>query len=235
MQPLMIELIGEPAVGKTHLASSFPKPFVIDTTPKMEARAIVAKVLGEGWNERYAAIRDYRELLRAVDAATKREDVATVVIDTGADLQSLAASEYLRRKREEEHKERERVLPVEYGRVRDMVDNEIINRVIRAEKNLILTAQMKDEYVEGKKTGRRVRDGYPRANYLSDIRILIKIVEEKAGDKTVYKRVGLVVKNRFIDVTSEDYVWELNPLTVEAVLNLAIKGGVPREEIPGCA
>ena len=142
-QPLLIEIIGEPGVGKTHLSLTFPKPFLIDTSPKYEAKAIARKVLGEGWEKRYHASRDLREIVQILSEVLDRDDVATVIIDTGADLQSLGAKEYLRRKREA-GKERAQVTQIEYGRVRDLIDDEVINYVIRHDKNLILTAQTGD-------------------------------------------------------------------------------------------
>ena len=210
--PLLVEVIGEPAVGKTHFSLTFPQPFLIDTTPKAEAMVIVMK-LHKDWKKRYVNATRYEELVSAVEEAVRREDVKTVIIDTGADLQAIAAKHYL------EMKKRQGLMPVEYGRVRDMVDQQIIRRVIESEKNLVVTAQVKDEYIDGQKTGRKIRDGYPRLPHMADIELQI-ILDKEASPP---KRRIMVLKNRFMDATDPNYISELEPQNAEGVKQLVIK------------
>jgi hypothetical protein len=210
---VLVEIIGEPAVGKTHLALTFPKSFLFDTTPKREARVIAYKVLGEAASRRYMPVKNYPQLVEGLKAVLKRDDVKTVIIDTGADLQEMCV-EY-----EVERKQRERLLPVEYGRIREMIDTDIIEAVIEADRNLVMTAQMDDEYVNGQKTGKRIPKGYKRMAFQADIRLFLYLAPEKgqAGEieispyglgftyrpeailTTKMVRKAVVIKNRYVD------------------------------------
>ena len=213
--PLLVEIIGDPATGKTHASLQFPNPFLIDTTPKMEALPIVMK-LHKDWRERYVNVRDWKMLERAVDSALQRE-FKTIVFDTSVDLQRLAAEEWCR-----QHG-KERVYPITlYGQVRQLVDN-VINKIVSYGRNIVFTSQLRDEYIDGQKTGRKERDGYKKLPYFCDIELLVKL--EKEGDKVVRK--WRVLKNRFVDRTSPEWVdgWE-GDLTWERIVELT---KLPRE------
>ena len=225
--PVMIEIMGEPAVGKTHLALTFPKPFIFDTTPKKEAEIIAYKVLGADAKNRYMWIQNWIQLVNGVKSTVKREDVKTVVIDTGADLQSLAV-EY-----ELQVKERKSLMPYEYGRIREVIDTDITEEIITAGKNLVLTAQMDDEYIDGNKTGFRIPKGYKRAAFQSDIRILLVIggcsidimpgglsfrVRPKPETKNIRKAV--IVKNRFVDMAETGIVVLEGNITAQDIKKL---------------
>jgi hypothetical protein len=210
--PLLVEVIGEPGVGKTHFSLTFPKPFLFDTTPKREAEVIVYKLHGAEAKKRYMWATKYEQLLAGIKEVVKRDDVRTVIIDTGADLQSMAVEYELQKK------DRERLMPFEYGRIREMIDEDVIELVINSGKHLVMTAQMDDEYVNGQKTGRRVPKGYKRMAFQSDVRIFITIsVAELTimpgglsfdvvyGKTMQPKRTAVVVKNRFVDITTTGY------------------------------
>jgi hypothetical protein len=229
---VLVEIIGEPAVGKTHLSLTFPKPFMFDTTPRQEAKPIALKLLGDEAKKRYMAVKSYPQLVEGLKAVLKREDVKTVIIDTGADLQGMCV-EY-----EVERKGRERLLPVEYGRIREMIDTDVTEAVMEANKNLVMTAQMDDEYVNGQKTGRRVPKGYKRMAFQADIRIFLYLASHEGGGEIEVSPYGLtfayvppqrpamkfvrravVIKNRYVDMTQAGYQIIENP-TVESIKNL---------------
>ncbi|MDW8086240.1 MAG: AAA family ATPase, partial [Ignisphaera sp.] len=225
-----IEIIGEPAVGKTHLSLTFPKPFIFDTTPKKEAEIIAYKVLGAEAKNRYRWIQTWQQLVSGVRETSRRDDVKTIVIDTGTDLQALAV-EY-----ELEAKSRERLLPFEYGRIREVIDTDITETIINSNKNLVLTAQMDDEYINGQKTGYRVPKGYKRAAFQSDIRILLVIgscsveimpgatsfkVIPKTGEDNVRK--AIIIKNRFIDMSENPIQVLKGNITAQDIKNLIPK------------
>jgi len=226
--PLLVEIIGEPATGKTHLSLLFPNPMLIDTTPKKEALSIVKKLYPEDWQKRYRHVTTMAELRNAVEYGLKA-GFKTIIFDTSADLQKLATKEWLI-----EHKKESPYPIVVFGQIRDKVD-EVIYKIIKSNVNVVTTSQLKDEWIKGEKTGRRERDGYKRLAFMSDIRLYLKIVEKKVevGGKTgvKYVRVAKVIKNRFIDITSPDYVFEIENPDFEKIKKLVLKGGLSEDDL----
>lgn len=210
--PIMCEIIGENATGKTHLASCFPRPFLIDTTPKGESRAVFAKLNPD--RTRYAHVQNWTELIAAAKPAMARFDVATIIIDTSADLQDLARDEYLKR-----NPSRKGVMQYEYGRVRDIIDVELIFKVCALPpngvgKNLVFTSQMKDLYtnamdnagqMHSTKTGRKT-DGYSRSDFECDLRFYLSLKEVMGENGVKYERRVDVVKNRWTDKASDAWI-----------------------------
>jgi len=237
--PLFVEIIGEPEVGKTHLSCTFPSPLLLDTTPKAEAMPIIRK-LHEDWRNRYVRVRSWKDVVAVLERLKedKEKKFKTVVVDTSADLQNLAAAEWLEEVNKERRKagkdELKAVFPItEYRWVRAKVDDFICEVVDpdRLGRNLVFIAQMKDEWVGGKSTGRRCRDGYKKAPFYADIRLymfLEAVTDEKGLATGRYVRKCRVVKNRFIDKCSEEWVEYINPSWEEIV---KITGLSPEEVV----
>jgi len=212
-KPLFVEIIGETTTGKTTLASKFPRPLFIDTTPSRESFPIFESVVGkEEALKRYRHVESLEEIRKAIQTAT---DTATVVIDTSTDLQKLALKEWLK-----ENPDRKRPLPVEYGEIRRKIDDLIYDVIGKRMLNLVFTSQMTDEYdAEGKKTGRRIRDGYVKAPDMAGIRLLLKFEQDKNG---ALKRVCKVIKNRYRDITNpNEYIEYLDDLSWAGIKKLA--------------
>jgi hypothetical protein len=222
---LLLEIIGEPGTGKTHLASILPKPFLIDTSPKGEARTtFIRLVKDEG---RYAHVGNWDELISATKKAGARFDVKTVILDTSADLQDMARAEYMR------IHGRKGVLQIEFGFVRDLVDAQIVYKLTASPptgygKNVVCTSQMKDLYKtiqdsEGKahsfKEGRQ-RDGYQRLDFQADVRLFLQLKEDKVGEVMKTRRICTVIKNRFIDKASDEWISDVNPISWESIRKL---------------
>ena len=225
-QPLLVELIGEPETGKSHFSCTAPRPFIIDTTVQKEALPVIKK-LHVDWEQRYKSVRDWDGLKEAVSGAVLRQDVATIVIDTSMDLQDLAKDAWLKEKK------KEAVYPItQYVHVRDKIDG-LINAVREAEKNMIVTAGFKDEYVQDKRTGHRIRDGYARTPQQADIRLYLKILEKVRTSEggiavTVYERECVVIKNRFRDKAGKDWIPMLNPVDWKTLIAAT---GIKEEEL----
>ena len=227
--PLFIEIIGEPSVGKTHLASLFPMSALLDTTTKGESYSVFSK-LHSDWKRRYFRIRcleDVRIALKYIKG--NKADFKTVVFDTSADLRAMGSTEYLA-ELNKAGKERQALMPQEYRWVNEKV-NGFIDEITDTEKglgmNLIFTSQMRDEWREGKSTGRRIRKGYPDANFQSDIRVFLQLVQ-KVDEKTMqyipneYERKCQIIKCRFRDqANKEDWKAELKELNWTGIVELA--------------
>lgn len=224
--PLFVEVIGEAAAGKTHLSCIFSKPAVLDTTPKKESYVILRKLYPD-WKRRHHPIRSLEDVRTALKfIKTAPNDFKTVVVDTSADLRDLASKEYLDEKRKA-GKERESVMPREYKWVNEKVDAIIDEVQSELKLNLVFISQMKDEWVGDKSTGRRIRRGYPSANFQADIRLFLQI-ENKVDEKTMkvipnrYKRTCRVIKNRFRDQTNEEeWIPVLKELNWKGIVELS--------------
>jgi len=231
--PLFIEVIGEPSSGKSHLSNLFPKPAVIDTTTSKESYITLRKLLPAEWKERFFPVWNLADIRTALETiAKKKEMFRTVVIDTSADLRDLGSKEYIA-ELNKAGKQREALMPTEYKWVNEKIDAIIdkINSVPKPDEkdkekflqmNLVFIAQMKDEWSGGKSTGKRIRKGYPNANFQSSIRLFLKIEQEvdpiTMQYKGTYKRICVVVKNRFKDQASAEWVGTLDPINWSAIV-----------------
>lgn len=231
--PLFVEIIGEPSAGKSHLSNLFPKPAVIDTTTSKESYITLRKLLPAEWKERFFPVWNLADIRTVLDTiAKKKEMFRTVVIDTSADLRDMGSTEYLAELKKQ-GKEREALMPPEYKwvniKINDIIDK--INSVPKPDEkdkskflqmNLVFIAQMKDEWSGNKPTGKRIRKGYPNANFQSSIRLFLKVEQEvdpiTMQYKGTYKRTCVVVKNRFKDQASGEWVGTLDPMNWTGII-----------------
>ena len=241
---LLVEIIGETGVGKTYIASTAPKPFLIDTSVKGEACTTFKRVGREMFNtdysDRYVHVQNWVDIQSAIKKSCERFDVSSVIIDNSSDLQDMAKDKYL----SSFDKKRVQAIQVEYGKIRDLVDVDTTFKVAAmppngAGKNLILTSQMKDKWKQVQTSSNdvkaiqdgRMRDGYARLDFQSDIRLHVVIQDScsKCGKiiptgeicntesclKTFpmpskkLKRFVSVVKNRFLNRVGESWIPEL--------------------------
>jgi len=198
--PILVEIIGESAVGKTHTACLFPKSVLFDCTPEKEGRIIGLKLYKDNFDNRYFDIINYNDFLNALSDIP--EGTKTIVIDTSKDFVRIITDEWLRRenvsRRAAGKTALRRVHPtILFGNINNMVDAEV-KRLMSTPYNVVFTSAMTDEYVNDTKTGRRIRDGYSRLPFQCWLRIAIEI----SGGKRIYK----IIKNRFIDSISNSYV-----------------------------
>ena len=216
--PLFVEIIGEPATGKTHLSCLFPKPALFDTTAKGEGYLILKK-LHTDWKKRYFRIRKFSDILAGLKyIEANKESFKTIVVDTAADLRGLAIDECLEELKKEKP-DRQKLMPEEYYCVNKKTDGFVETVTDPNGKfcmNLVFTAQMKDEWVKRESTGRRIRDGHPKANFQCDIRLYLEL-KNKLDTKTMQltdevERVCRVMKCRTRDRTNkDDWLSELKP------------------------
>jgi len=186
--PLLIELIGEEGTGKTHTGLLMPNPILIDCTEHGEGKLIAMKVFPNDWKRRYKHIGSWRGLLDIPDG------FATYVFDTSKGLVKLMGDKWCAK-----YKKQRVYPPMAYGEVHNMVDM-LVKGILSKPANVVMTSLFRDEYIDDKKTGVRERDGYKRLRFESWLRLHIIIKDNK--------RVFRVIKNRFIDKLSDDYVSE---------------------------
>ncbi len=198
--PLLIELIGEEGTGKTHTSLLFPNPLLVDCTEEGEGKLIAMKVFHSEWEKRYKHITDWRDLLALPEGFT------TYIFDTSKDVVKLMGDRWCFK-----HKHQRVYPPAAYGEVYTMLDI-MIRELLSKPANVVMTSIFRDEYVDDKKTGVRERDGYKRLRFSSSLRLHVKIKD----DKRIYK----VIKNRFVDKISKEYVHEIDEFSFDDIIEI---------------
>lgn len=158
---LVILISGREGQGKTHLASSISEVepvYLIDT----EYRASI--VTRKFKNIKVVSAKNYLELKNAVDYIISNESLGTIVIDSASDLQTFAEIEYLNQTLKEKVG-----MPWNWSAVWKLC-NEIIDAIKFSKKfNLVLTARLKEEYMNDKPTGNLIPRIYSTLPYKADI------------------------------------------------------------------
>lgn len=188
--PMAIEFIGEQGSGKTHGGLSFPEPALCDTEGK---GWVVLKKYG---NKRWFRARSFGDVIDFVNTVLNDDSIKTAVFDSSKDIVDMAERFVLKELGKETLWSTKGA--VLYSHVYGKIDW-IIQTLRMAGKNVVFTSRLKDEYIDDKRTGGQVIDGYKKAGYQVDIQIQFttKIVwdDEK---HIVIRPVGKVIKDGFI-------------------------------------
>lgn len=207
VKPLMTELISEAAVGKSHTSLLFSNPVLCDLTVGGKSRFNVQKLYPKDWESRYFRIVVYEDIIKAL-AKAHTDGRKTFIIETGTELRLLLGDKALK-DLQKEKPQREALGTYEWKEANNLFKT-IVGKCIEEYKmNLVITAELKDEWKSKEKTGRRERDGYPKMDFYCDLRLYMKIEEEITSvnpEKKVKKRVALVVKNGLIDSLSTEWI-----------------------------
>jgi hypothetical protein len=195
---LVLLIAGREGSGKTHLActmSELGPVYLLDT----EYRAQI--VTGKFPNVRFALTKNFLDMVVAVKHIIKSQPPGTIVIDSGSDLQTFAEIEYL------ERSEKEKVgMPWNWSEVWRLC-NAIVDDIKSSQKfHLVLTARVKEEYVNEHATGQIVPRIYSTLPYKADV------VLQYASDK---ERKLQVTKNGF---TSESGMMLERNLTLPQIV-----------------
>lgn len=206
-KPIVAELIGEPSTGKTHISLLFFNPALADITLRGKSKFNVRKLYPEDWEERHFRIKSLEDLRAAVKKAYE-DGRKTFIIETGADLRLLLGEAHLK-EIQKKKSSRQELGTYEWKQVNKWFHEMIDELVEEYEMNFIITAEMKDEWKQKERTGRRARSGYPRTSFYCDLRLYLKIESIETGTDPVVvekTRVALIAKNGLMDSTSPDYV-----------------------------
>jgi len=196
-----IEYFGESETGKTHCENTYPNVAICDTISQGDVWQIAEKFN----NKMVMRAKTFDDIRRFIQYCVTNPKIESIAIDSGADLRDMAETEWLK-----EHRNRKSVyVPGEGGfqwaEVYDKID-ELIQRVKASNKYLIITSQLKDEWMktleqkEAVKTGRRIRDGYKKLVWGLSVRVqLVNGITDTEGRVHFEDRIfGKVVKNRFL-------------------------------------
>lgn len=188
--PIAVEFSGEKGIGKTHCGLTFPEPALCDTEGK---GWVVLKKFG---NKRWFRARTFGDVIDFVHTVLNDDTIQTAVFDSSRDIVDMAERFVLKELgRETLYSTKGAVM---YSHVYGKIDW-IIQTLRMAGKNVVFTSRLKDEYVNDKRTGRQIIDGYKKAGYQVDVQIrFTTLIRWKDETYVVIQPVGDVIKDGFI-------------------------------------
>ena len=187
---MAVEFSGEQGTGKSHCGLTFPEPALCDTEGK---GWVVLKKFG---NKRWFRARTFGDVLDFVNTVLNDDSIKTAVFDSSRDIVDMAERFVLKELgRDTLYSTKGAVM---YSHVYGKIDW-IIQTLRMAGKNVVFTSRLKDEYVNDKRTGGKIIDGYKKAGYQVDIQIMFT-TRIRWNDEThiVIQPVGSVIKDGFI-------------------------------------
>jgi len=172
---LIVTVDGEEKTGKTHFALTAPGPIALINLD-IGDEGVAEKFVVEGKKiakndyllphgrtaSQEDAIALWEKLKSDYYKALENSVIRSIVIDTGTDawaLDRLARFGQL-----------SKVPAYKYDEI-NVEFKEMIKRAYAHDKNVILTHQLKDEYVDNQRTGGRIRSGFSKIGYLSQVTV----------------------------------------------------------------
>ena len=195
-----IEYFAESEMGKTHCVNTYPNVAICDTISQGDVWQVAEKF----GNKMVMRAQTFDDIRRFVQYCIVNAKIESIGIDSGTDLVEMAETEWLK------EKNRKAVFvpgegAFQWSEVYEKIDD-LIQKVKVANKYLIITSQMKDEWArtedqsENVRTGNRIRDGYKKTPFGFSVRIQLGYgITDREGRTHFEERVfGRVIKNRFL-------------------------------------
>lgn len=205
--PVIVELIAEASDGKTHLSLLFSNPALADLTEMGESVEIVRKLYPDDCDDRYFRCKTFQDVRTALNQA-HIDGRKTFIIETGSHLRLIIGIEALQ-EIQKNKAQRSSLHPTEWKYVNAEMSKFLSKIKEEFKMNLIISAQMDDEWKKKEKTGKRKNQSYPKMDHIADIRLFIKVKEVEEGETTKKVRVGKVLKNRLVNKLSSDFTKEI--------------------------
>lgn len=176
---IIVSIIGDGGLGKTHFACTFPQPVITDTEQRAQ---IVARKFekNKDYIKKTSNIKQIRQtvemLATVICPDPKERHNYTWVMDSGSDWLQMAEVEYLAEAK------KDKVYPtVLWAQVYEKID-QIFNAIRKLGVNAVITQQLKEKYVGDKGTGEFIPSGYKKFPYRVDISLYFQKGIEYKGD-----------------------------------------------------
>lgn len=199
---LYFEIAGEGGTGKTFsCCTSFPRPFLLDTTPRGDGRFTARKVFGDDFGDKYYHAISLDDAIDKVGDVIDSGEFATIAIDEYSGMRKLGSKWYMKVYK------KNAVFPItDWSIITNRINNEIIWKVHDSNINVVVTSGFHDVYIKGEMTGGRSANSPPGASLDIDFRIML-VENEEHTDVNVR-----VVKNKFMSIRERNQTMKF-PLT----------------------
>ena len=200
--PVYFEVAGEGGTGKTFVCcTAFPRPFLVDCTPRGDGRFTAQKVFGDGFGDRYFYARSLDDVIKKVSEVAEGGKFATVAIDEYSGLRKLGASWYMKTF------DKKAVFPsTDWGIISRKINEGVVWKLQDSGLNIVVTSGFHDVYEKDVKTGGKASNSPPNASLDIDFRIML-VENDKGTDVDIH-----VVKNKFKAIKDRKRIMK-SPLT----------------------
>lgn len=202
----VVLIAGPEGSGKTHLACTASERgplYIVDT--EYRAYIVASKFKKAGREIKVGVVRNWKELVVLVAHVLKFQPKGTIIIDSGSDFQQFAEIEYLNRTK------MEKIYP-EYNwtEVWSMC-NAVIDDIKFSGFDVIITARVKEEYVNDKPTGKHVPRIYDPLKYKADFIVQFTYAKPHKPE---------IVKNGYfrgtVPIEPNDSIWTIQNKLITA-------------------
>lgn len=188
--PIYFEIAAEGGMGKTHTSiTAFPRPFIVDTTPRGDGKFTAMKVFKDEFDQKYFHAPTLLAAINVINDVIASGKFATLVVDEYSGLRKLGQEWYLKTFNKKS------VFPTtEWGVITKKINNEVLWSAQDHEMNVVVTSGFHDVYIKGEMSGGKASNSPPNANLDIDYRLML--AENK--DKTDVD--AIIVKNKFVSI-----------------------------------
>ncbi len=164
------DICGREGTGKSHFARTFPGDFIwVETPPEFgKASKLLRKfkyVYKDTSNVDLKQAHTFHDIRLCVEDALRRPEIQTIVIDSGSDLRMMAGKEWMMEESKRKNKVIRAVHPPTQWQYPNAKIDALISSIKEAEKYLVVTNRMKDEYINDNSTGKKIRKGHDPLTY----------------------------------------------------------------------
>lgn len=228
-KPIIVEVIGNPEVGKTDFCSKIPNSAMIDLTVWGESDIIFEKNRSaEEVDTLYIHAESLNTIVRFIRDLPP--EITTVCFDGSSNLMGLIEADWC------QEKGRKSALQLEYGELYERLNDKIIKSLKDRPCNIVFTSGLKDEYIgtideKGRtssvKTGKKLSQGIKPMEYIRDVGLNLyyddegmranRILKNRFVSKTLLKDEKQILNPKYVKVLQPEATWQslIDAITVE--------------------